>query len=96
MTLQELFAKDNSWTQGAGARRADGSACQAGAPTATQWCLMGGLTYCYPLGAVPLWVWVRLNELATRGMHYSDLVAWNDAPGRTIDDVRTLVKTAGV
>jgi hypothetical protein len=43
IALDELFADKSRWTQGAFARRKDGSECSSRSGDAACWCLLGGI-----------------------------------------------------
>lgn len=82
-TLQELFADPARWTQRAYARKADGGPVGLCNPDATCFCLIGGLRR---LGMAE-------NELKNE---LGDVFRWNDAPGRTIQEVQDLVKKLNI
>ena len=46
MTLQELLASPDCWTQRAFARNVYGDVVSADSPTAVRWCLLGALLHC--------------------------------------------------
>ena len=92
MTLQELFARDGSWTQGALARDAAGEKCYPADPEAVCWCLVGGVLKVDYANQQHIF---DLLSQATGGSLVL-LSRWNDAPGRTIEDVRALAAKANV
>lgn len=90
-TLQELYARDWTWTQGAAARTLDGRAVNASNPKACCFCLAGALAVIYSDEAD-----IKVRAALRYRTHPLWLSEWNDDPGRTIDDVRKLVEEAGV
>lgn len=83
MTLQELFAKDDSWTQGTFVMYN----CEK---NIEQRCLLGGLYKVYGYGIVSNSIRSRIeNEIGPVSL-------WNDVKERTIDDVRNLVKKLNI
>ena len=90
MTLQELFAKENSWCQGFLTMPRGGDA--------SSWCLMGGLIECYGECANAFYnAKVKLiASLRDEHGHGVSIYTYNDSPDRTIEDIRQLVKAAGV
>jgi hypothetical protein len=86
MTLQELFATDGSWTQGAYARTLMDRPIDPTAPAAVRFCLDGALSRCFH-GR-------HAERIAARDRlmdRIGNIAHWNDAPQRTIADVRQLV-----
>jgi hypothetical protein len=75
------------WCRGSDARDAHGAAVPPGDPTATEWSLLGAL------GLVAAHGDVGLEQLATALAALAELIAdpslshWNDAPGRTQEEV---------
>lgn len=88
MTLQELFAKDGSWCQGTKARDENGEECYPGSRVAVSWCLMGACSKVFDYREDGNAALRRMGEEVGPG----GVVEWNDAEGRTIDEVRELVK----
>jgi hypothetical protein len=85
MTLQELFAPDGSWTQGAYARTLMDRPITPTAPAAVRFCLDGALMRCFK---------GHIEHTAARDRlmdRIGNIPHWNDAPQRTIADVRQLV-----
>lgn len=84
MTLTELadfFEQNpNAWCQDAGARDADGREVLPDNPDAVQWCIWGCI---YKFGISYYAVHDRINE---------SLPGWNDNPGRTVQDVITMLR----
>ena len=98
MTLQQWFAKPGSWCQHAAARTASGRRVLSRSRAAVCLCVSGALDRFYrqeddkQKGAARLLAVIRAN-------YYWDetvISRWNDDPGRTIDEVRRLVKRAKV
>lgn len=89
MTLQQLFSRDGTWTQGALARDANGEKCYPADPEAVCWCLVGAVLRIDFCGQSE-----RLRKLESIIVCYVN--DWNDAPARTIEDVRALVAKANV
>lgn len=90
MTYKELakqmadFYRSNpgSWTQGAAARDKDGHEVGFFRPEATQWCLVGLANRFCPGDNIQR---LRLYEAVTGSELDQD--KWNDAPGRTVEEV---------
>jgi hypothetical protein len=102
MTLQELFAKDGSWCQGAYARDTDGNNLTVSLTyrgpieipkKAISWCLLGGLSLCYGVRSDAYYSARRKLEMV---IGTTRIPSWNDRIGRTINDVRNAVKEANV
>lgn len=89
-TLQELFSKDGSWTQGCIARDRNGQECSEDSTEAICWCLYGGThkIYGYPMSSL-----IKENVRNILGI---SIVKWNDEKERTIEDIRNLVKELNI
>jgi hypothetical protein len=111
-TLQELYAREGTWTKGAYARLPNGEVAAADDKGACCFCLDGGLVhiygdnteqYCEALEKV----WQTIMKVFSapkflQGLKEIDdycwigTVRWNDRPERTIEDIRRVVKEANV
>ncbi len=96
-TVEALLCAPEKWTQGALARDCDGNEVEAMGQIATCYCLSGAL-----------WVvaaddeskfhellnkFCDANGLARGSRH---MIEWNDAEGRTYEEVITAVRKAGI
>jgi hypothetical protein len=84
---RQLIADPEHWTQGSNAKRLDGGHVSALDPEAKCFCINGALVRAGDGSASPWpWPWpsyAELCELVPGG----DLIAFNDAPGRTHAEV---------
>ncbi len=92
MTLQDLFSRDGSWTKREFARDKFGDRIYPGSDYATCFCIRGGIDRV--CGDDFYKADKMLNKLLS--MIDGPLTKWNDAPERTVEDVRDLVKKANV
>ena len=88
MKIRELLSGPEKWTQKALARGASGELEDLYSQSAVQWCLMGAMARCYPGSADEIRKKVRVRLF---GRQYGLISRWNDAPGRTFEEVRALV-----
>jgi len=94
----ELRAHPEHWTQGAVARAETGKAVDHDCPTAVQWCLSGHVLkgskpYLGPdpgHGVLP--ELIRVFEAFEQAIA-TTIPCWNDAPGRTIEEVIELCES---
>jgi hypothetical protein len=94
--VAELFSAPGTWTPGAWAKDAQGM--HLGRPLddrAVSWCLFGAVRKVRGPGMSPA------EDLAIGAVHEAlglrdgeTIAAWEDAPGRTVDDVRHAVTAA--
>ncbi len=104
MTISELLTDESKWTTEVYARDAAGRPVSAVDPTACRWCLTGAMIRCYTdpdqadaAEAKLLAAWARWEPRAhEQNPTASTLTGWNDAFGRTFEDVKALVEEAGV
>ena len=99
-TLQDLFRPEGSWSpchnsadkRGVSIHRADH-------PYATSWSIMGGVIKVYG-GRMAVQMQEKLVKAVNRGRKKRPLITslwiWETAEGRTQDDIRNLVKKAGL
>lgn len=93
-SLQELFEDEGRWTKGAFAKDSNGNSVSFRRDCATCFCLAGGVFVVYP-PEEQQGVFVKLREaVVARGYHSEEY--FNDHPSTTIDDIRRVVKEAGV
>ena len=90
MKIYELLDTPNKWTQGAYQRDSQGRICNAqaggrGKPVA--WCLVGAFQECYKEPSTQLDFFTQLNS-ACGGC----VTVWNDAQGRTYQEVIDLCR----
>lgn len=89
-----MFKRPSCWTQRAYAReRPKGVPTEVSNPDATCFCLTGAIQRVAPGNDGDARYW--LHE-AIRKEHFGNggIVSFNDAPGRTIQEVRKVLKTA--
>lgn len=89
-TLQELFADPKRWTKGAYARNKYNTIVSFENPSATCFCLAGGLLSVYE----GIDYFRAINSLY-KGCRLR-LSKFNDDPSTTIEDIQELVKKANV
>jgi hypothetical protein len=89
------------WTQHADARAADDTPVSPWNPTATSWSLLGALVASLEQLAAYLGEPAAISDLARACIKLSDILdadsleQWNDAPGRTADEVIDALGSAG-
>jgi hypothetical protein len=88
--VAELFATPGTWTQGAWARDSKGERLsRALDDSATCWCLLGAVKRVRGPGMSPAEDQAQAALRRTLRMSKGETLAgWNDAPGRSVDDVR--------
>lgn len=79
----------DGWIQGAFAVDANGEAIAANSPDAVAWSLVGAM-----LSVLPTKKYNKKIAEITRNPDVASLVAWNDAPGRTLEEVVELIDIA--
>ena len=95
--VTQLLADPSRWTHKANARDARGYAITANDPAAKSWCLHGAMHHCYGYGTSKFSAaHARVEQLLDARRYRGGLIAWNDTPGRTYDEVMDLVRRAGV
>lgn len=87
MKIYEFLDTPEKWTQGCGARAADGQVVLSNSFAAVCWCLGGAALRCYlwPTGDA----FVKLRQ---RFGSMFEAFGWNDTPGRTYEEVIALAK----
>ena len=86
MKIRELYTDKSKWTQGAFARDAAGESTRD-LGKAVSFCLLEAINYCYSPLERP-WIYGRLwNRFG-----YCQILAWNDARGRTFEEVKAFVE----
>jgi len=87
MKIQELFSNDRSrWTKEVCARDINGAEVNFYDDSAVCWCLLGASAKCYGID----FEYDIYNKITAKvGCDVSD---WNDAPGRTFEEVKDLVE----
>lgn len=98
MKVRELLDRPERWTQGVLARdTTTGNPVGPESEFATAWCLGGAVMRAYPAYEDQTEPLRRLREAIfgpPRGKGYPEprIGNWNDAPGRTFEEVRELVE----
>lgn len=80
---RERLTPDGAWTQGYGARDANGKPIDPKSPRAVCWCLIGALA---AAGAEEKQIFYAAQWLTTAGS-WNTLPRWNDDPSRTQAEV---------
>lgn len=107
MTLQELYAESNRWTQGAMARCKDDHPRDTWETEAVCYCLLGGIESCYDEPEQQVVIDKLFDiliergvspayEMAKHGCKTRTLINWNDHPSRQVTEIQQLVKEANV
>ena len=86
MKVSELLTSPAKWTHGTWARDSKGFAVSVLDEKAVRFCLSGAILKCYPEKGAYEKIYHRIVQRV--GM---TPMQWNDAPGRTFEEVRTLV-----
>lgn len=105
MKIQTLFRRTSAWTQNEMARDADGLDVDPRDPDATCFCLSGAIERCY--GEATYRERGRVDQRIRRAIAVEkgfdprawsivSIIGWNDTPGRTITEIRRVVRLAGV
>lgn len=96
MTLQTLFKKPGSWTQGALARTRKRNVVSPHSTAAVCYCLEGALVRCYPEHAERVSARQMLIAAIRKLFGTPNYVNWNDESGRRIRQIRRAVKEANI
>jgi len=108
MKIQELYTDESRWCRANYAQRDDGFPVMSLSPDAVCWCLAGAICYCYAkeeFGAktsradtIRAKVNLALGGHESHGSpsNDSDIVRWNDEPGRRFEDVVALVRALDI
>lgn len=98
MKAHELLCSPDKWVKGRLAVEADGTWVRLHSPTAVRWCVIGAIVRCYGYGTNEteevcdrLATFLHLSE-ASSVAELSSLAGWNDARGRTFEDVHSALK----
>jgi len=95
-SLQQLFRKESRWTQCAYARDKEGNEVSIKGKKAVCFCLSGGVELVYPGGKGNDVRQQLVDTIKRRNLQYSGITWYNDRTDTTIEDIRSLVKEAGV
>jgi len=79
------FLNESNWTQGQFARDEDGNSCAAIDARAKKFCLMGAAYKCFSNETE------MILDLLNRELQ-GDAIGWNDAPGRTFEEVKAVIE----
>lgn len=90
MQIIELYRNESRWCQGASARDARGFVSDIHGTNSVCWCFGGAIQRCYPTSSV------EVRQRIKDHLGIENLVHWNDAPGRTFEDVLAVVKELGL
>lgn len=84
MKIRELLTDESKWTQGTLAEDAKGNRVSVLSPNASSFCLVGAVVRCYD----------KTTDVVDRiAREVNDEVTnWNDADGRTFEEVKALVE----
>lgn len=91
MKMHELLSDPSKWTQGAVARDYKGKPVYPDHEEAVCWCPVGAAQKCYPEYQQALEVGDRIRERIYGEPRQFGLPQWNDAPGRTFEEVRQVL-----
>ena len=92
--LRQRIGQPEAWTKGCDARAGGaGVECEPEEGAARAWCLVGALA-AVACGKARTAAYRLLAHLAERSAGPGTLTGWNDAPGRTHDEVLQLVDGA--
>ena len=96
-SARALLAHEGVWCQGASALDEGGLACSPESRWAVSWCLIGAVETIAAQNAVKGSITVSALDIILRtidGPDHEGIVSWNDATGRTQDQVLTLLDSA--
>ena len=89
---RELLAHEGAWAQGDFARDAHGNSCDANVARAASWCLVGALERAAYDSSDPEGAMLECAMFAlAAAIGLDTLGVWNDAPGRTREEVLHLL-----
>lgn len=98
MKMIELLKGPECWTQGANARRPDGSGTDSRDPEACQWCLIGAFVKCYGhTGTAESPEYQKLRDAIKEVIGYNEsIICFNDLRAKSFDDIKKVLELAGV
>lgn len=88
-TLQELFSRQDRWTQRTFAKDVKGDCVDPQAASATCFCLSGGLKRVYGTNMAK-YLEVRA-KIVDAIPHYGSITSWNDVSCRRFNEIKELV-----
>lgn len=96
MKIKELLSAPEKWTQGAFCKTADGRDC--GRVEAVRFCLKGAMqqTCIAPFRQKRTMIYEKMAAVLPEAGGICRIVAWNDAPERTFEEVKELVERLDV
>lgn len=94
MKIKELLSAPEKWTQGAFCKTADGRDC--GRVEAVCFCLKGAMQVCYIAPQKRTMIYEKMAAVLPEAEGICRIVAWNDAPERTFEEVKELVERLDV
>ena len=90
-TVAELLEDPKRWTQREDARAANGNYTYPDSPDAVCWCLYGAMKKIYP----DIYAYNAIRDTVIKKLN-GGIVFWNDATGRTHEEVLNLCKELGI
>lgn len=85
MKVQELLTDESKWNKGCYARNASGNEVSISSTDASCWCLSGAIHKCYG----DTW---DVHDIICKKLNAETVCSWNDAPGRTFNDIKSLIE----
>lgn len=95
MLVSELLDSPEKWVQGVYATDKNDTSCFPYNQEACRWCLAGAIIRCYGIRNCWSASYGRAID-KLRKLIRKNISDWNDAPGRTFDEVRKAVLEAGI
>lgn len=96
MKVRELFSDPSKWTQGASGRDSTGSfVLDKDLDKAVCWCLYGAIARCYGIEGDNA-EYYKIRSRVLSHLHTDTLSEWNDATGRTFEEVKELVDSLDI
>ncbi len=95
MKIHQLLDHPSKWTQHALAKDAEGNPCMPLESQAASWCLLGAYYQCYGYTGLDQFADAGRRYLIASKSGYEYISNWNNAPGRTVEEVRQFATAIG-